>query len=619
MAASGRVVDYARMKPLHPPSRIHGSVDRVLRRLLPGVLWALFALHFSARADLVHLANGKVIQGEVIEETERYIIVRVPYGQIKLRMDEVEFIERQTNQEYRLDLSRDYLRQRKFTSAIEELVKARAVDGESKEIRQALVQACQLYGQHLTQVNRLTEAKKYFARVLALQPDSKEGQAGVASAEAGTRRLDGLLAQAQAAAAANDLDGAIAVFIQALEFSPDARERVAGELAQCLAARAGIFYKARRYEEAAQDLEHAFGLEPRLANELEGLYAASSLSGILRQVQEGKGDGARQALARVLTFAPTSPLVLYVAGRFEEALANWKGAADFYARSSKAPVLRTTPDGVADLRVKAEAALKIPDGGARIVFNVQPLESATYAQSTPGTFAKLETEHFTILHHNAALAAEAGAVFEAHFARIQLETGLTTEWKTKPKVFLHRTQEAYTLATSQAAWTGGVSRFVHQGGRGLAKMEIHSWQTSPRLLKSVIPHELAHLIVNSNMSSYEELPRALHEGFSILMEPEFRQQYFLQFLRMRLNGKEFIPLAELLAMKEYPRDPDFFYAEGFCLVAYLARKFGLPQVIGLVRNPQKKTGIEEALLGLTGAASLERLEADWKSWIVNQK
>jgi len=146
------------------------------------------------------------------------------------------------------------------------------------------------------------------------------------------------------------------------------------------------------------------------------------------------------------------------------------------------------------------------------------------------------------------------------------------------------------------------------------RMEIHSWQTSPRLLKSVIPHELMHLIVNSNLGAYEDLPRAVHEGFSVLMEPEYRHAFYLNFLRMRLKSESFIPLSELLTMKAYPGDEEFFYAEGYALVAYLVQTVGLEKAIGLVRKGQRES-FEARLLTLAGERSLERLEDDWKDWV----
>jgi hypothetical protein len=352
-----------------------------------------------------------------------------------------------------------------------------------------------------------------------------------------------------------------------------------------------------------------------LANRLENLYAASGLLAVFKDHAEGRTEAAQKTLARVLAFAPANQRALYVAGRLEEARGNAAGAAAFYAKG-----LRLAAPAVAEAaevwrkRLEKELGLE----GPRISFSVEPVDAAAYAQSAPGDFEVLRNERFEVLHHNPALASAAMLVLESQRERIEELLGLETPWKQKARVYLHRNQEEYSRATGQGEWTGGLSRFVRIGRAPPVKLEIHSWQTSPRLLRSVLPHELTHLIVNQALADGDALPRALHEGLAVLMEPSYRHEYFLDFLRLRLRSQAYIPLGELLRLQDYPRDPDFFYAESFALVAYLVEKHGLAAAARLIPGPNSKGGPEAAeatLLAITRQPSLERLETAWRAWL----
>ena len=604
-AAPNREVPVTLMATAHP------TRPSLLLQLLSGALALLAAL--PAWADLVHLKNGRVLSGEVIEDDGKTIVVRVPNGTIKLRAEQVEYVEKQTPLEYRIQLAHEQMERQRYDLARESLEQAGAVKPDKPEARGALARAYADYAERLRRARRFAEAQAAYRKWLDLEPDSAPAREALDGLAADQDELEKLLAQARAVAAAQDYDRAIAKFEAALRFSPDTLARAGPEIALCYARRAESFFREKRYEPSTADLERAFSLDPGLANKLENLYAASALPPIIARAAAGQLEGARKDLARVLSLAPTHRAALYVAGRIEEDLKSPATAVAYFARALKASAGQATTERAAELRGQLERALGIQGAGIR--FNLQPVDEAVYTKAEAGDFLTLEQEPFLIYHHNETLANEAARVLEAHLARIQDLTGLRADWrKEKVKVFIHRTQEEYVATTRQEAWSGGMSRFARVPGQGLMRMEIHSWQTSPRLLKSVIPHELMHLIVNSNLSAYEDLPRAVHEGFSVLLEPEYRHAFYLGFLRMRLKSESFIPLGELLTMKAYPGDEEFFYAEGYALVAYLVQTVGLEKAIGLVRKGPREA-FEARLLALAGERSLERLEDDWKAWV----
>ncbi|GIW70522.1 MAG: hypothetical protein KatS3mg102_0064 [Planctomycetota bacterium] len=66
------------------------------RALLVGVLFAgaLWCAAGSARADIVHLADGRMLRGEVLEETPEQVRIRTAAGILTVYRDEIDRIER---------------------------------------------------------------------------------------------------------------------------------------------------------------------------------------------------------------------------------------------------------------------------------------------------------------------------------------------------------------------------------------------------------------------------------------------------------------------------------------------------------------------------------------------
>ena len=102
------------------------------------------------------------------------------------------------------------------------------------------------------------------------------------------------------------------------------------------------------------------------------------------------------------------------------------------------------------------------------------------------------------------------------------------------------------------------------------------------------------------------------------MEPQFRKDYFMNFLRIRLRSQDFIPLTDLLSSRDYPKDPDFFYAEGYAILEYLVRQKGVPAIVTLLKAGNASQ-VQAEMLKLSGARSIEDMEEDWKKWILSGK
>ncbi|MGD0089628.1 MAG: hypothetical protein ABSE73_06880, partial [Planctomycetota bacterium] len=361
--------------------------------------------------------------------------------------------------------------------------------------------------------------------------------------------------------------------------------------------------------------EAALQLDPALSDKLEAFYASCALPEILASLGRKDLVSARSDLKHVLEVAPLNKSVLYVSGLVEEAQGNIPAAAAAYAQALRTRAASQTAEYAKELRRRVEESLGLEGGSWKI--DASFAETLGYAAAADGPAQKLGTEHFSVVYYNAGLAQEVGARAEAARERILSALGLEG-WKGQARFFLHRTQAEYTSKTGQPGWAGGSSRVVG-ADRGLAALEIDSWQTSPRLLTCVLPHEIAHLVIYSNMTDPARLPMCLHEGFAVLMEPHFRAEYYLDFLRTRLQSQDFIPLPELLSRTGYPPDPEFFYAEGFGLLEYVIQQKGLEAAVKMFKNIAAQGDAGTELLRTLGAPSLAELETQWKAWILKPK
>jgi tetratricopeptide (TPR) repeat protein len=588
------------------------------QRLFAALLLIL-ACPLAAFADTVHLKNGKTLEGEVVKEGDGVVIVRVTDGEIKLRAEDVEAIERQSPVETALTLARQQFQLGNTERAIALFEDAFRSNPSSADAKRTLAGAYSLQGAKYRELKRFAEARAAYLKLRQLDP--KADLAGDAAAQALhelqtlEKDADAKIAAARATAAAGDWNGALAAFEQALAFTPDIRAAVAPDMALCYIKRAESHAREGRAINAAADLEAALGLDPALGDKLENIYASCALQTIVDNLSNGQLAQAKTDLKRVLSFIPVNKKALYVSGRLEEALKNLPAAAEAFAQALHTRVANPTPAYTAELRRRLEAELDIV--GNRWKIETAFAEATGFAASATGPAQKLDTEHFVILHYNDALAREVASRAEA--ARDRVLSALKLDgWKGQARLFIHRTKAEYTAQTGQPEWTGGYSRTFNNDGRN-ARMEIHSWQTSPRLLTSVLPHEITHLVLNANMSDVRRLPVCLHEGFAVSMEPQFRADYYMNFLRLRLKSQDFIPLADLIVAREYPKDPEFFYAEGYALVAFLQQKCGPDAAMELFKNIAAKGQARDEIQQAFRAPSIQDLETAWKAWILKTK
>jgi hypothetical protein len=224
------------------------------------------------------------------------------------------------------------------------------------------------------------------------------------------------------------------------------------------------------------------------------------------------------------------------------------------------------------------------------------------------TGASYRTRNFVVTAQNSEEAERVGEAAEEYRRRLAIYwTGEALPNWSRP----------CTLSVKSGSYgAGGQTTFQFVGN------DVLNWRMSvqgslERILDSVLPHEVNHTIFACYFR--RPLPRWADEGAATLFEHRSEQRIQLDLLqRVVKSGRGFIPLSELLNMKEYPtgRMPMLtLYAEGFGLVDFLMHQGGRHTYLKFLTEG-KRSGWEPAIRKYYNHNGVEALEKDWRGWVM---
>ena len=167
---------------------------------------------------------------------------------------------------------------------------------------------------------------------------------------------------------------------------------------------------------------------------------------------------------------------------------------------------------------------------------------------------------------------------------------------------------------------GGSTSFIFENGEVFGwEMEIQG--SRERILDSVLPHEITHMILASHFR--QPIPRWLDEGMATSVENQSEKENYRRMLRhfLRSSVQRCFPLNRMVAMKDYPDDAIPFYAQGFSLVEYLL-KIGQEfdgsehhRLVQFTRAAMQEGNWGAALQEHYAVASLGELQTSWVAWV----
>jgi tetratricopeptide (TPR) repeat protein len=227
--------------------------------------------------------------------------------------------------------------------------------------------------------------------------------------------------------------------------------------------------------------------------------------------------------------------------------------------------------------------------------------SPALRRAIPGPWKKSRTPRLTIHHHNPDLAAEIARIAEPAIERLERELEIPAD-RQPYALFVYRDNAAFQAGTGHSIATGYCSK----------PMVVHLCQTAPRLLQSVLPHELAHATL---YRIYPNLPSWIDEGLAVRQEWG-RELYYMNVKRW-LARQDTFPLRELLQTKVTSLETarrEVFYGQAFTLVDFLCQEHGghekFRQFIEQVASGKP---VPAGLESVYGFQSIEALERIWKA------
>jgi hypothetical protein len=265
----------------------------------------------------------------------------------------------------------------------------------------------------------------------------------------------------------------------------------------------------------------------------------------------------------------------------------------------------------------AETAKKIYRGDGSLEVKVKS-ESPAGEYAAREKWIDLETANCIVYYKNTEQAKQLAKRVEDTLKRVteQLEyTGL--DWhKDKCKVFVFDDAEAWDeFVKGSGATTEWASGFAYGP---LREIYLHAGD-GDRMLDTVLPHELTHVIHREYVREDTHLALWLLEGLACANEFSGKENRF-GLVRSALASNRLIPLSRLTAFRSYPRGEalSLFYAESLTLVEFILERFGHK---GLAELHKKLRSIEEFDKLVQRALKMEpdEFERQWLEYIRTRK
>jgi hypothetical protein len=169
-----------------------------------------------------------------------------------------------------------------------------------------------------------------------------------------------------------------------------------------------------------------------------------------------------------------------------------------------------------------------------------------------------------------------------------------------------------TVQTGPNLGAGGATTFVFDHG------EVFGWRmtiqgTPERVLDSVLPHEITHMIFASHFR--RPLPRWADEGGATSVEHVSEKQKHRNMLIQFLRTNRGIAFNQMFAMTEYPRDVMPLYAQAYSLTEFLIYQGGRRRFVGFLDEAMQTNQWAEAVQHHYGIADLSALQNTWVNWV----
>lgn len=157
--------------------------------------------------------------------------------------------------------------------------------------------------------------------------------------------------------------------------------------------------------------------------------------------------------------------------------------------------------------------------------------------------------------------------------------------------------------------SGGTTTFAFDDGEVLSR-EMSLEGSLEHILTCDLPHEITHTVLADHFR--QPVPSWADEGAAVLAEDAEAQLRYQKLLRDILNTpNRAIPLQQLLAMKDFPRDVMVTYAEGYSITRLLVDRKDTRTFLAFVKQGKTSGDWDKALKENYDLADVQELEKLW--------
>jgi tetratricopeptide (TPR) repeat protein len=582
-----------------------------MRTLLLPLLLALPAL-----ADRVVLTSGLELTGEILEESEGSIVLKMPNGSMTIPRARVKEIVREGKTDYCRREAAGRLRSGDTRTAVDLLERALREDAGNAAIPGELGDALLRHAEAERALRRREQALEALDRAAELLPGDPRGGRIAAAIEADERSAARLREEALALLEQGDYEAGLGKLnawrLLLPAGDPGAREAMAAAHLAAGRSAAG----EGRLREALDHLRTArtYGRIDEVDADLRLLAPIA----LLEAVASGDLEAARR-LEEGLSGYPDPAVPLFLRAVISHVSGDLDGAVKGYADAARAA--EEGPPANASAHLSFEVVRTWATATLREAIVRPPVEGAKRWQETfLAPLRRYESSFFVVYAPTDTLARDVGLVADATFESAARELLGKVPAVRRGQIVIHSDRAAYLAADPAPPGTplrGAILPREETGGvtyqtvdaEGAALVRIETWADAPGLLADAIPHEVVHVVQRNGFPAFRRA-HWLDEGLAMLGESEESLGSRRAFL---LRAAALLPLPELFALRSTPPGKGvLFYAQASALTKFL-RAYGTPAQWNSFLDALSRKEVDDALRFAFGFESPEALERLWLS------
>jgi hypothetical protein len=241
-------------------------------------------------------------------------------------------------------------------------------------------------------------------------------------------------------------------------------------------------------------------------------------------------------------------------------------------------------------------------------------------------FLEQKSDHFIVQYYmkeDLDWARQVLLSAEEYYSKIAYQIGYARyknfwTWDDRVRIIIYPDQKTFMIETQQPAWSRG-SALRHK--KLFEQKKIVSFKQNEEFLITILPHEIAHLIVHDFFGMNRDIPLWFDEGVAQLFE-KGNEGKTEEMMRYFIRQQNYIPFSYLMVL-DIREEMDIskvavFYTQSLSIVRFLIKGYGasaFQQFCGYLRDGRSFEG------ALQGAYTnqIKNVEDLEKKWLIYMK